>query len=492
MAVSFAKIRKLIHRKSPEMVASLAAGNTAAGGFVVSDKSNLIPGHDATFYVGGASVVWRYNADEDGWMPVPNSGIAGTFGNGSCGEFRILGAPGGVFTQTATGGSTTTINTALTITRSLAGQRIRVVNGAGVGYSGTILYNTTGANAILTVSIASAVAFTSTTQFQLLTGSLWFFNGGTGAVGFSVYDIATNAWTARSVAGIPTTWNTDAQLVSTGGVASNEGAGFVNGTATSGGASALTDGTKNWPVNGWANSQVRIVTGTGAGQIRVIASNTATVLTVSSAWTVQPDATSVYVIEGNDDVFYLMGNNAVTMYRFSVSGNAWTTLAPAAARAGAAASGATLDWVDNVTSWSESSPGVYGNHVTTTVIRQLGRYLYSMRGGGTSTLDIYDIAANTWISGVAYGGQMETFNAGSHSVDINGRIFIQKEATGRVYAFDIAGHDIDPLYLSPMPQAAAVTGDKMFVQTLNDGADTGRWLYLLGHSRSEMTRIFLV
>ncbi len=39
-----------------------------------------------------------------------------------------------------------------------------------------------------------------------------------------------------------------------------------------------------WTVNQWSNSQVRITAGTGAGQVKTIASNTATALTVSAAW----------------------------------------------------------------------------------------------------------------------------------------------------------------------------------------------------------------
>lgn len=75
-----------------------------------------------------------------------------------------------------------------------------------MGYEDTVSSNTLGANSVLTVSTPSGVAFDATTQFQVFSGSLWFFNSGTVAVGFSVYDIATNAWTARSVTGIPTAW----------------------------------------------------------------------------------------------------------------------------------------------------------------------------------------------------------------------------------------------------------------------------------------------
>lgn len=483
-------LRKMLHRKSAEYCAPLPGGNTVSGGFAVSDKSDMIPSHDIAYYIGGASAIWNYNADQDAWIQIPNSGIAGTFAPGSCGEFRAISAPAGLITNTASAGTVSAITTALTITRDLREYEVRVVEGTGVGYVGKIVKNTLGANAILTVSPASSVAFDATTKYNIFGGSLWFMNAGTTAVGFSVYDRATNTWTARSVANLPTAWGTEAQLVSTSGRSSNGGNGFVNGTASAGAATTLTDSTMAWPVNGWANAQVRIISGTGKGQIRTIASNTATALTVA-AWTVNPDATSVYRIEGNDDYFYLLGNNAVTMYRYSISANAWTLLAPTAARAGAAAAGFTADWIDGVKS-SEWTDGTYGAHYSTTILHQNGRYIYSLRGGTTSTLDVYDISANTWISGVSYGQQMETFLAGTCSVDLDGYIYIQKDATGRVYRFDVASNVLEPFVLNPVPQGAALAGDKMFMSTYSDGGTVINFLYTLGHTRSELTRWLVI
>ena len=72
-----------------------------------------------------------------------------------------------------------------TIAQQLKDCRVRVVAGTGVGYEGTISGNTIGANAVLNVTPASAVAFDATTQYQVFSGSLWFMNAGTAAVGFS-------------------------------------------------------------------------------------------------------------------------------------------------------------------------------------------------------------------------------------------------------------------------------------------------------------------
>lgn len=487
------KLRKMLHRKSPEFCAVNPAGNSASGSFMISDKSNIIPAHDIAYYIGGVSAIWNYNADNDAWMQLPNSGVAGTFAAGACGEFRALSAPGGTFDKTAVSGSTTVIITNLAVTRECAGYTIAVVGGAGAGYVGTIAYTQMGANAAFTVTPASSVAFDSTTVFRIYGGSLWFMNAGTAAVGFSVYDRITNTWTSRSVTNLPTAWGTDAQLVSTGGYLSNNGSGFVNGTASSATSTTLVDSTKtNWLASMWVNYQVRITGGTGKGQIRSIsASTTGGSLTVSSAWTVTPDATSTYRIEGNDDYFYLLGNNAVTMYRFSVSANAWTVLSPTAARAGAFGAGGTADWIDAVpaSTWND---GTYGWYYNNALYRQNGRYIYSFRGGATSTLDVYDIAANTWISNVLYGQQLETFTTGSCSVDMSGNIYIQKEATGRIYRFDVSKNLLEPYVMNPNPQGTAVAGDKMFVTTYNDGGDNITFLYTLANTRAELVRWVMI
>ena len=127
-----------------------------------------------------------------------------------------------------------------------------------------------------------------------------------------------------------------------------KGAGFVKGTASSATSTTLVDSTKSWPSSGFINYQIRIYAGTGIGQTKTISASTTTSVTVSTAWAVTPDTTSQYVIEGNDDYMYLLGNNAVTMYRYVVSTNTWSTLSPTAARAGAYATGRTADWIDRV------------------------------------------------------------------------------------------------------------------------------------------------
>lgn len=75
------------------------------------------------------------------------------------------------------------------------------------------------------------------------------------------------------------------------------------------GAPVLQDSSKNWTANVHAGRLVKIIRGTGAGQLRVVQSNTATVLTVTQVWTIPLNTTSVYVILGEAVVFTLLDMN---------------------------------------------------------------------------------------------------------------------------------------------------------------------------------------
>jgi hypothetical protein len=77
---------------------------------------------------------------------------------------------------------------------------------------------------------------------------------------------------------------------------------FDAGTATSVGASTLTDTSKNWTTNIAANGVVEIVSGTGQGQTAVVLSNTSNTLTISAPWGTQPTGAS-YSLQYPENVY---------------------------------------------------------------------------------------------------------------------------------------------------------------------------------------------
>jgi len=78
----------------------------------------------------------------------------------------------------------------------------------------------------------------------------------------------------------------------------------VTGTASSGGASTMTDSGKSWGTNQWKSCVLEITSGTGAGQSKQIISNTNTVITIVGTWSTQPNGTSGYRIVSPSALIY--------------------------------------------------------------------------------------------------------------------------------------------------------------------------------------------
>jgi hypothetical protein len=470
--------RKILDLKRWEQVTPAPAA-TVAGSFIASSRHF----RQQQLYVRGNTEAYLYNPSEDGFVLTPSPGLAGTFGAGAAGVAGAwsTGTTVAAASLTATGGTTSTIVTNQTLARSLAGYSIHIISGPNAGLTLTIVSNTIGANATITVA-TQASAFSASTVYRLSTPVWYVLGAGTLASGsFRKYDWATNTYTTLVNTGLPASIATDGKLISTPSWLNTGYTAFATGTATSATGTTLVNSAKTWTTNQWSNYQVRIVSGTGAGQIRSITSNTGTTLTVPT-WTITPDATSVYSIEGNDDFIYYIGNGAVTMYRYSISGNSWSTLSPTAARAGAPAAGMSAHWIYGETNTDWTNESVIIN----------GRRIYSFRGGGTATLDYYDIALNTWVSGLTYAPATETFTTGTKYTYMGDKLYIQKDATNRWFELDIAEQGMMGWTTMPVVQGAAIVGDTAFDVTFYDGATEIHWVYMLMNTSTLMYRQMII
>lgn len=471
--------RKILDLKRWEW-ATPAPAATAAGAFVASSRHY----RQQQLYVSSATVAHLYNPNEDGWVQVPSPALAGTFGAGAAGVAGSFstGTTVGASSLTATAGTTTSITTNQTLARDLRGYSVYFVGGTNAGKLKTIASNTIGANAVITFTDAEATAFDATSQYRLKTPVWYVVGAGTMASGaFKKYDFATNTWTSLSIITLAATIGTDGKLVSTPAWIDDGFKSFATGTATAGTSTTLSNSAKAWTTNQWANCQIRISSGTGAGQIRTISSNTGTQITVSAAWTTTPDATSVYSIEGNDDFLYYLGNNNVTMYRYSISANAWSVLSPGVARGAAPVAGMSAHWVWEATEADWTNESAILN----------GRYIYSFRGGAGALLDRYDIAANSW-SAVTYAPLTETLTTGTKYTYKGDYLYIQKDATGRWFRYDFPRAAMDGWNTMLMTQGAAIVGDTSFDVTYTDGATKITYVHMLFNTSTVHLRQMII
>lgn len=247
-------------------------------------------------------------------------------------------------------------------------------------------------------------------------------------------------------------------------------------TATAGAASTLTDANANWTVNFYSNSDVVIISGTGAGQRRRIASNTGTVLTLAAAvtgnartgnWITNPDATSVYrIIPSSDFLYYQPGSNGTAFYKIDVvqtTGTAWSGLL--AAVPGAVQGGGNTVY-----------PQAYAPF-----------QILCLRGNGTKDLFAYNIGLNTWVTLTTFAGA-ETFNTGASAALIHGhrKLFIAKEGSQRCYVFDLTTGILEPAGFVPYATPGGVDGHRSRYVKTPDGVE---WMYHMRAGGQEFFRV---
>jgi hypothetical protein len=469
--------RKILDVKRWEFMAPAPAA-TVAGSFIVSSRHF----RQQQMFVRGNTEAYIYNPSEDGWVALPSPGLAGTFGAGASGTAGgwSTGSTVGAASLTATAGTTSTITTNQNFQRDLRGYKVHILSGPNNGLVLDIVRNTTGASSIITVA-TQGTAFSASTVYRLLTPRYYVVGAGTlASASFRVYDYATNTWTTLSQTGLPASLATDGKLIATPSIIDGDFKTFATGTATSGTSTTIVQTGKTWTASSWINSQVRITGGTGAGQIRTITANTTDTLTVAT-WTTTPDSTSTYAIEGNDNFIYYMGNNAVTMYRYDITANTWSTLSPGVARGGAPTTGMSGHWVHSATETDWTNESAIQN----------GRFLYSFRGAAGALLDRYDIAANSWAA-VTYAPAADTFTTGTKYSLHGGTLYIQKEATGRWFAFDIARAEMFPWSTMLYPQGAAILGDTAFDVLYKDGSTEIYYVYMLLNTSNVLLRQMVI
>ena len=461
----------LVNRKAWQFM-NPAPTATVTWSFVITDRS-WTTGN--ALYINNATTHYGYSAQQDAWVQIPSMALAWTFGAWACGTYSAWSN-----TYTATWWSTTTIITSSLIDWLAVWSTVRFLSwtAANLWLERTITW-VSNISWVVTLTLSSAVSSSvaNTDTFALTTWRFYIMNAWTTAAWiFKSFDIAT--WTVTSLwtTNLPASWATDWKLVAT---PYTDGA-FATWTATAWASTTLTNSAKTWTTNQWANYQVRITGGTWIWQVRTIASNTWTVLTVSASWTTTPDATSTYNIEGNDDYLYLLGNGVVTMYRYSISANTWTVLSPWVARGGnpVAWMSANWVWVTWNSTWASES----------TILDW--KYIYSFRWL-VSTLDRYDIAANAW-SAVTYNYAQETFSTWSSYDVIWGKIYIRKDSTNRFFYFDIAWNNIFPFSTLLQTDWSVVVWDKLWSHRYSSGWTTIDWLYSLANTWTNLYRVMVI
>jgi len=203
----------------------------------------------------------------------------------------------------------------------------------------------------------------------------------------------------------------------------------------------LVDGSKNWATNCFAGMRCKIIAGTGAGQEFTINSNTNNTLSFT-AITTAPDRTSVYAI------FPIQPRSTGHFMRFA------------------------------------------GNPTNNDI---KGKYLISVRGGNTSTLEKLNITTNEWefIDPQPLSIISDTFGPGTvGAYDGKDRVYIQKNTTHRFVSIDVGTNEVAVYGQAPNPvtPTTVLAGNKCEIVESEDGL---KYLYFQQNGGVEMYRTLL-
>jgi hypothetical protein len=263
--------------------------------------------------------------------------------------------------------------------------------------------------------------------------------------------------------------------------------GTITGQASAGDNAVLA--------NEYRNFQIRIVEDTAiptaVNQRRIIASHTAgasPVYTLGSAWTVTPSTTAKYVIE-YPNLIVVRTSAATTTYTYnytnatinngtnSIAADAWST-AYIGASANACGAGVII----------MPSYGIMPD----TDKNARHSFIYQFRGGGSSSLDLLDIAGGTagsWTAAIVYDGSV-TFTTGSSGKYAphgnEGRFgFLNSytaSALNQMYRFDVKNRVLSPETPTDWVQAGtAAVGGRVATYAIIDGSDRYTCVFLVSH-----------
>ena len=167
-----------------------------------------------------------------------------------------------------------------------------------------------------------------TSRYRVLSGLIGCLTTAAAAPfqSYYVYDIASDFWVTRS---------TQATVLAQAGAVANdisfhrldegETGVLVSGTATvaGSGARALGDSAKSWTVDQYTNCMVRIIAGAGAGDVRRILGNTASILYIDGAFSSTPDTSSTYEIIPFSDMHFASGWAMASMIGYHSGSDMW-------------------------------------------------------------------------------------------------------------------------------------------------------------------------
>lgn len=285
------------------------------------------------------------------------------------------------------------------------------------------------------------------------------------------------------------------------------------GVASSGSTTTLVDSTKNWYTNQWAGARIRIKSGTGRDNYFTITSNTNNTLTYTTQ-TFTPDSTTNYIIQDTFGICSGAGSTTTIVDSTKTwAVNQWAGKKVRILGGGGHGLAAALNEILIVSNTANTLTftaitGLAPDATTTYTILSTpprgagfellwlfggassGKYMLAPRGGGSNTIDKYDVTKETFEYSMFISPQTDAFNAGSYyAYDGENKVYLSPSvATGAVQYvsyLDVTNNKIYGFGAVPTVQGAAAVGNRMEIVDSPSGTS---YLYFVKNTGTEMYR----
>ncbi len=277
------------------------------------------------------------------------------------------------------------------------------------------------------------------------------------------------------------------------------------GFATGGSTTTLVDSTKSWVPNQWVNYVFRIEAGTGYGARITITSNTETTLTFATQ-SFTPDATTYYEIADTWGLATTGGTGVVNDTTKNWPVNFWagkrvrltagsTQATESTSNSNTANQLANTGNTDATTAYAILGIPPRGGNTQllwaygASDTNKAGRYMYSVRGGGTNQIDIYDICTSRWQFGTFNSPQAELFTSGSsYAYDGVDTIYVTRSnanAPIRVFKYNVATQTLRGAATTPFFQGTTTIGNMLGFQETASGF---KFIYVLQNTGTLLAR----
>jgi hypothetical protein len=286
-----------------------------------------------------------------------------------------------------------------------------------------------------------------------------------------------------------------------------------SGWATSGSTTSIVDTSKSWVPNQWSGSFLRIEAGTGYGSGRIAVTSNGTSSINYAVQTFTPDISSKYEIADTWGPIGTAGSTTTIPF----TGSAWPVNYWAGKRV--RITGGTTGFGQEATVASNTSNVLTTGAITApsadasfailsipvratgteliwahsnTSATKKARYMYFPRGGGSNTLDIYDISTGKFIFGYFISPQNEAFTVGSsYTYDGADALYLSRSAVGlpiRIMKYDIDKNTVRGAFTTTILQGTAHVGNFLEVVQTTDGL---KFIYTLQNTGNILTRAMI-